>query len=114
MINNKKLNPVVIEFFIRGRILSISIVFITQSYFKVPKDVRFNSTHFFIMKIPNKRELQKIALNHSSDIDFQDFMKIYKKCTAEPYSFLVNDTTLPSDNPLRFRKNLLKYYIIKS
>ena len=59
------------------------------------------------MKIPNKRELQQIALNHSSDIDFKDFMKIFKKYTAEPYSFLVNDTTLPSDNLLRFRKNLL-------
>ena len=58
-------------------------------------------------KIPNKRELQQIALNHSSDIDFKDFMKIFKKYTAEPYSFLVNDTTLPSDDPLRFRKNLL-------
>ena len=64
MINNKKLNPIVTELFIRGRKLNISIVFITQSYFKVPKDVRLNSTHFFIMKIPNKRELQQIALNH--------------------------------------------------
>ena len=91
MINNKKLNPVVTELFIRGRKLNISIVFITQSYFKLPKDVRLNSTHFFIMKIPNKTELQQIALNHSSDIDFKDFMKIYKKCTAEPYSFLVNE-----------------------
>ena len=107
MINNNKLNPVVTELFIRGRKLNISIVFITQSYFKVPKDVRLNSTHFFIMKIPNKRELQQIALNHSSDIDFKDFMNIYKKCTTEPYSFLVNDTTLPSDDSLRFRKNLL-------
>ena len=52
------------------------------------------------MEIPNNRELKQIALNHSSDIDFKDFMKNYKKCTAEPYSFLVNDTTLPSDNPL--------------
>ena len=58
------------------------------------------------MKIPNKRELQQIAINHSSDIDFKDFIKIYKKCTDGPYSFLVNDTTLSSDNPLRFRKNL--------
>ena len=74
----------------------------------MPKDIKLNSTHFFIMKIPNKRELQQIALNHSSDIDSKDFMKIYKKYTAEPYSFLVHDTTLPSDNPLRFRKNLLK------
>ena len=102
-----KLNPIVTELFIRGRKLNISIVFITQSYFKVPKDVRLSSTHFFIMKIPNKRELQQISLNHSSDIDFKDFMNIYKKYTKEPYSFLVNDITLPSDNPLRFRKNLL-------
>ena len=86
MINNKKLNPIVTELFIRGRKLNISIVFITQSYFKVPKDVRLNSTHFFIMKILNKREPQQIALNHSSDIDFKDFMKIYKECIKEPYS----------------------------
>ena len=72
----------------------------------MPKDVRLNSTHFFIMKILNKRELQQIALNHSSDTDFKDFMKIYKECTKEPYSFLVNDTTLQSSNPLRFRYNL--------
>ena len=94
--------------FIRGRKLNISIVFITQSYFKVPKNVRLNSTYFFIMKIPTRRELQQIALNHSSDIDFKDFMKILKKYTAEQYSFLVNDTTLLPDDPLRFRKNLLK------
>ena len=106
MIDNKKLNSIVTELFIRGRKLNISLVFITQSYFKVPKDVRLNSTHFFIMKIPNKRELQQIALNHSSDINSKDFIKIYKKYTAEPYSFLVNDATLASDNPLRFRKNL--------
>ena len=78
MINNKKLNPVVTELFIRGKKLNISVVFITQSYFKVPKDVRLNSTYFFIMKIPNKRELQQIALNHSSDIDFKDFKKFIK------------------------------------
>ena len=68
LINNKKLNPIVTELFIRDRKLKISIVFIRQSYFKAPKDVRLNSTYFFIMKIPNKRELEKIALNHSSDI----------------------------------------------
>ena len=90
---------------IRGRKLNISIVFNTQSYFKVPRDVRLNSRHFFIMKILNKRELQQIALNHSSDIDCKDFMKHYKECTNKPYSFLVNDTTLQSDNPLRFRYN---------
>ena len=103
--NPGKLNPIITELFIRGRKLNISIVFITQSYFKVPKDVRLNSTHFFIMKIPNKRELQQIVLNHSSDIDFKDLIKIYKKCTKEPYSFLVNDTTLQSSDPLKFRHN---------
>ena len=72
----------------------------------MPKDVRLNSTHFFILKVTNKRELQQIALNYSSDTDYKDFMKIYKKCTAEAYSFLINDTILPSDNPLRFGKNL--------
>ena len=108
MINNKKLNSIVTELFIRGRKLNISIIFITQSYFTVPKDVRLNSTYFFIMKIPNKRELQKIALNHSSDINSKDFVKTYEKCTAEIYSFLVNDTTLPSNSSLKFRKNLLE------
>ena len=58
------------------------------------------------MKIPNKRELQQLAINHSSDMDFKDFIRIYKKCTDKPYSFLVNDLTLASDDPLRFRKNL--------
>ena len=77
MINNKKLNPAVTELFIRDGKLNISIVFIIQSYFRVPKDVRLNSTHFFTMKIPNKTEFQQIALNHSSDIDFKDFMKNY-------------------------------------
>ena len=106
MINNKKLNSIVTELFIRGRKLNISLVFITQSYFKVPKDVRLNTTHFFIMKIPNKKELQQTALNHSSDIDFKDFIKIYKKCTEKLYSFLVNNTLLTSGNPLRFRKRI--------
>ena len=110
MINNKKLNAIVPELFIRGRKLNISLVFITQSYFKIPKDVRLNTSHFFIAKIPNKRELQQIAINHSSDINTKDFANIYRKCTAEPYSFLVNDTTLPSNNPLRFRKNLFNIY----
>ena len=82
MIKNKKLIPIVKELFITGRKLNISIVFITQSYFKLPKNVILNSIHFFIMEIPNKRELQQIALNHLSDTDFKDFTKIYKKCTA--------------------------------
>ena len=94
MVNDKKLNSIVTELFIRGRKINISLAFITQSYLKVPKDVRLNTTHFFISKIPNKRELQQIALNHSSDISTEDFIKIHKKCTAEPYSFLVNNTTV--------------------
>ena len=79
MINNKKLNSIVTELFIIGRKLKISLVFITHSYFKVTKHVRLNSTHLFIMKIPNKRELQQIARNHSSDINSKDFIKTYKK-----------------------------------
>ena len=75
-INNKKINSVVIELFITDRKVKISVVFITKSYFKVPKDVRLNSTYFFIMKIPNKIELQQISLNHSSDIGFKDFINI--------------------------------------
>ena len=103
-----KLNPIVTELFIRGRKLNISLVFITQSYFAVPKNIRLNSTHYFVMKIPNKRRLPQIAFNKSSDVDFQDFLNLYKKCTEKPYSFLVIDTTLASDNSLRFRKNLLE------
>ena len=76
---NKKLDPVVTELLIRGRKLNISIVFSTQSCFKVPKDVRLNSTHFFIIKIPNKKKLQEIASNHSTDIDFKGFIKLHKK-----------------------------------
>ena len=94
MINNKKLNSIVTELFIRCRKLNISLVFINQLYFKVLKDVRNNSTHVFIRKIPNKRELMQIAINHSSDINTKDFIEIYRKCTDRPYSFLVIDTTL--------------------
>ena len=96
MINNKKLNTIITKLFIRGRKLNIYLVFITQSYFKVPEDVRLNSNHFFVVKIPNKRKLQQIALNHSSDINSKDFIKIGKECTA----------TLATDNPIRFRKNI--------
>ena len=84
MINNKKLNSLVTDSVIIGRKLNTSIVFITQSYFKGPNEVRLNTTHFFIMKIPNKRELEQIFLNYSSDIEFKDFMKLYKKFTAKP------------------------------
>ena len=73
-------------------------------------DVRLNTVHFLISKIPNRRELQQIAINHSSDISTKDFDNIYRKYTAEPYSFFVNDATLASDNPFSFRKNLFIIY----
>ena len=93
--------------FLRGRKLNISLVFISQSYFRVPKTIRLNPKHYFNKKIPNKREFQQIASNHLSDIDFKDFMKLYKDYVKESYSFLMNDTTLSLDNPLQFRKELL-------
>ena len=105
---NKKFQALIKELFIRCKKLNISLVFITQSYFSVPKDVRLNSTHHLIMKINSKRELQNIAINHSADIDYQDFIKIYRECTKEPYNFLTIDTTLPASDPLRFRKNLFE------
>ena len=108
MLSKKKLNPIVTESFIRGRKVNISLIFITQLYFPVLKSIRRNSTHYFAMKISNKRELQQIAFNPSPNIDFQDFMKICKKCTANLYSSLVIDTTLPSDIPLRFGKNIVE------
>ena len=88
MIQNKKLNSIVTELFIQGKKLNISLVFVTQSYFKVLKDVRLNTTHFFITKILSKRELQQVAINHSSDISTEDFVNIYRKCTAEEKIFL--------------------------
>ena len=87
MINSKKLNSIVTKLFIRGRKLNIALVFITQSYFKVRKDVRLNTTHFFITEIPNKKELQQIILNHSSDVSTKDFINIYKNYTGQPYFF---------------------------
>ena len=111
IMTNKKFQAIIKELFIRCRKLNISLVFITQSYFSVPKDVRLNSTHYLIMKINNKRELQNIAINHSADIDYQDFKKIYRECTKEPFNFLTIDTTLPASDSLRFRKNLLDSYV---
>ena len=108
IVTNKKFQAIIKELFIRCRKLNISLVFITQSYFSVPKDVRLNSTHYLIMKINNKRELQNIAINHSADIDYNDFIKIYRECTNESFNFLTIDTTLPASNPLRFRRNLFE------
>ena len=93
VISDKKAQQVLKDLFIRCRKLNISLCFLTQSYFSVPKDVRLNCTHYIIFKLNNKRELQKIAINHSADIDYKDFVKIYRDCTKEPYNFLTIDTT---------------------
>ena len=85
--------------------MNSSLVFITQSYFSVLKDLRLNSTYYLILKINNGNELQNIAINHSADIDYKVFVKIYRECTKEPYSFLTTDTTLAASDLLRFRKN---------
>ena len=87
IMSNRKFQTVVNELFFRCRKLNISLVFITQSYFSVLKDVRLNSTHYLIMKNNNKRELQNIAVNHSADIDYKDFVKIYRECTKERILF---------------------------
>ena len=106
MLSNKKFNPIVTELFIRRRRLNISPAFIIQSYFPVPKSITLNSSNYFIMKIPNKWELQQVAFNHSLDIDFKGFMNLYKKGTAKPYSFLVIDATLSSFQKESFRTNI--------
>ena len=89
-LSNKKHNSIITDFFIRGRKVNTSLVFITQCYAAESRNIRLNSTHYFIMKIPNKRELKQIAFNHSPNVEFKDFMNFYKKCTAKPYSFLGN------------------------
>ena len=104
MLSNKNLNPVVTKLRTRGRKVSISLVFITQSC--CAKNIRLNSTHYFTLKIKKKRKLQQIAFNHSSYIDFKGFMNRYQKCTAKPFSFLVIDAALTLDNPSHFKKNL--------
>ena len=101
--SNKKVQQVLKELFMRCRKLNMSLWFLTQSYFSVPKDVRLNCTHYIIFKLNNKRELQNIAINHSSDIDYKDFVKIYRNCTKEPCNFFTIVTTQPVDK--RFKKN---------
>ena len=87
IMTNKKFQAIIKELFIRCRKLNISLVFIALSYFFVPNVVRFSSTHYLIIKINNKKELQNIAINHSVDIDYKGFIKIYRECTKEPYFF---------------------------
>ena len=110
IMRNTKFQAVKKELFIRCRKVNISLAFIWQSYFSVLKDVRLNSTRYLIMNISNKRELQNIAINHSADIDFKDFVKIHRECPKEPFSFLTIDTTSPASDPWRFRKKLFISY----
>ena len=103
IMSSENFKAIIKELFIRYRKLNISII--AQSYFRTPKDARLNSTHFVIMKIQSKKELQNIAQENSGDIDFKDFLKIYKDYTSEPYSCMIIDTAVPSGHPMRFRKN---------
>ena len=110
IMSNKQFQVITKELFIRCRKVNISLVFIPQSYFSAPKDVRLNSTHYLIMKINNKKELKNISINHSSDIYYKDFATVYRECIKKLYSFLTIDTTLPASDPLSFRKNLFSCY----
>ena len=105
IMTNKKFQAIIQELFVRCKKLNISLVFITQSYSSDPKNVRLNLTHYLIMKINNRNGLQSVA-----DIDYNDFVRIYRECTRKPNSFLTIDTTLPASDPLRFRENLLPCY----
>ena len=93
VMSDKKAQQILKNLLIRCRKLNISLCFLTQSYFSVPKDVRLNCTHYILFKLNNKRELQNIAINHSADIGYKDFIKIYRNCTKEPFNFLTIDTT---------------------
>ena len=104
---NKKLSPRVTEFFLRERKLNILLVFISQYYFKLSKSMRLHSRHYFIIEIPNKKELWQRVLNHSFDLEFKDYLWVWKDYTKKPFSFLVNDTTLMPDNTLRLNRELL-------
>ena len=110
IMTNKKFQAIIKELFIRCRKLNISLVFITQSYFSVPKDARLNTTHYFIMKINNRIELKNIVTDYSADIDYHNFKKIYRGYRKEPYNVLTIDTRLPASDPLRFRKILFDSY----
>ena len=110
IMTNKKFQAIIKELFIRCRKLNISLVFITQSYFSVPKDARLNTTHYFIMKINNRIELKNIVTDYSADIDYHNFKKIYRGYRKEPYNVLTIDTRLPASDPLRLRKILFDSY----
>ena len=100
-LKNKKIQAIIKELFIRCRKLNISLVFISQSYFSVPKILQIKFITLFDDENCNRRELKNIPIYRSADIDYNDFMKIYRECTKEPHSFLRSVTTLPTSDPLR-------------
>ena len=102
---NIKFKRIIKELFYRARKINVSIIFITQSYFRALKDARLNSTHYILMKIGNKKELKRIAEEKSSHLDYKDFLKIYNYCTKEPYSFMLIDTRPTAS--VTFKKNTL-------
>ena len=102
---NKRFQAITKELLIRCRKLNISLVFIIQPYFSVPKEVRLNSTHYIIMNIHHRRELQQIAIDHTADIRYQYFLETYINCTKEPCYFLTIDITLPVSDSMKFRNN---------
>ena len=106
IMRSKKFKAIVKELFLRFRKLNISIVFITQSNFRTPKDAILNSTHYILMKIGNKKELKSIAEENSGHLDFKDFLKIYNYCTNKPYLFMMVDTR-PTAR-VTFKKNFDK------
>ena len=107
VISDKKSQQILKDLFIRFRKLNISLCFLTKSYFSVPKDVRLNCTHYILFKLNNKRELQNIAINHPADIDYKDFIKIYRICTMKPFNFLTIDTAKDNKFNENFDENLL-------
>ena len=119
IMRSEKFKAIVKELFIRCRKLNISIVFITQSYFRTPKDARLNSTHCILMKIGSKKELKSTAEEKSGYLDYKDFLKTYKYCTKEPYSFMMLDTKLTAS--VTFKKNFdeptdlwAEHYVLKN
>ena len=112
---NKDFKKIIKELFYRGRRINISLVFITQSYFRVLKDIRLNITHYILMKVCNKRELKRIAEENSGHLDYKDFLNIYNYCTKDPYSFMMIDTSVT------FKKNFdepidlcAEYYVLNN
>ena len=107
IMTSKEYKAIIKELFIRCRKLNISLVFITQSYFRTPKDARLNFTHYLLTKINNKKELRIIADDNPADLEYKDFLKLYRYFTSKPYSFMIIDETLPSNDPNKYRDNFI-------